>query len=86
MVFSFILSMIFNMQFHVYVMSDLWLYSIVTLRGACSLFIQMVKFVMCLTSHALGWETSHLSEVCVLLLSYVFLKMYHSNIQGVSRL
>ena len=70
----------FNMQFDVYVMSDLWLYSFVTSRGACSLFLQMVKFVVGYTSHATGWEASHLSEMCVLLLSCVFLKMYHSNI------
>lgn len=64
------------MEFHVYFVSDMGLYSIVTLRGA----LQMVKFVMGLTSHAPGWEASHLLEICVLLLSCVFLKMYHSNI------
>jgi hypothetical protein len=42
MVFNFILRMNFNVQFEVYVMSDLWLYFIVTLRGACSLFLQVV--------------------------------------------
>jgi hypothetical protein len=77
MIFSFILSINFNIQFDVYVMSDLWLYSIVTFKGACSRFLQNVKFVMGLTSHAPGWEASHLSEICVLLLSCVFLKMYH---------
>jgi hypothetical protein len=81
MVFSLIPPMNFNMQFEVnYVMSDLWLYSFVTLRGACSLFLQMVKFVVGLTSHAPGWGASHLSEIFVLLLLFVFLKMYHSNI------
>jgi hypothetical protein len=51
------------MQFEVYVVSDLWLYSDIKLRGACSMFLQMVKFVMGLTSHASGWEASHLSEI-----------------------
>jgi hypothetical protein len=72
MLFRFILPMNFDMQFEVYVMSDLWLYSILTLRGAYSLFLQMVKFVMGLTSHAPGWEANHLSEIYVLLLSCMF--------------
>jgi len=72
MVFSFILPMNFDMQLEVYVMSDLWLFYILTLSGAYSLFLQMVKFVMGLISHAPGREASHLSEIYVLLLSCMF--------------
>jgi hypothetical protein len=52
------------MQFEVYVMPYLGLFSNVTLGRNCNLFLQMVKFVMGLTCHAPGWEASHLSEIC----------------------
>jgi hypothetical protein len=51
------------MQFEIYVVLDPWLYSNITLRGACSVFLQMVMFVMGLTSDAPGWEASHISEI-----------------------
>jgi len=35
---------------------------------------------MGLTSHAPGWEASHLSEIFCFIAVFVFLKMYHLNI------